>query len=163
MTCKPIHPPLALALGLVLASAPSARADEKDDEARAIARKVATAGAAMFDARDAKGLALTYTEDARLEIYGKDSAGALKVENKVGRAEIEAYYAEHFKNTGAINAQNTIDHARWLDSDLITFTGTFVPDTKAEEPLRLPFTQVRVRQGDAWKIVSLQLFIIPKK
>src|SRR4051794_35509698 len=75
MTCKPITAALVLTLGSVLASAPAARADEKDDEAKAIARKVTTAGAALFDARDAKGLALTYTDDARLEIYSKDSAG----------------------------------------------------------------------------------------
>jgi hypothetical protein len=156
---------LALALGLGLALAPAAaRADDKADDAKAIAVKVTTAGAAMFDARDAKGLAMTYTDDARLEVFGKDrETGSLKVETKVGRAEIEGYYESLFKNTGEIHAKNTVEHARRLDADLITFSGVFEPNAESAEPLKVPFTQVRTREGDAWKIVSLQIFIVLKK
>jgi hypothetical protein len=132
-----------------------------DDPAREIAEKATKAGAALFNARDAHGLAATYAEDARLEIINRDSAGALKTEPKVGRTEIESYYDNLFKSGGPIHARNSVEFARTISNDLITFTGVFVPDTQAEKPLKLPFIQVREKQGDVWRIVSLQLFIIP--
>src|SRR4051812_14474222 len=107
----------AAALGLALVI-PAAVARAEDD-ARQIAVKLTTAGAALFDARDAKGLAKTYAEDARLEIIGRDKdTGDLKTETKVGRAEVESYYQQHFNPSGAIHARNTVEHARLLDPDL---------------------------------------------
>lgn len=153
-----------LTVCLALAAAPAVRADDKADEAKAIAAKVTAAGAALFDARDAKGLALTYTDDARLDVFSKEANSSnLKVETHVGRAEIQAYYEKFFKETGAIHARNTVEHARRLDADLITFSGVFEPNTEAAESIKLPFNQVRARHGDAWKVVSLQLFIVPQK
>ncbi|MCA1685481.1 MAG: hypothetical protein LC745_05750, partial [Planctomycetia bacterium] len=82
----------ALAAGLALVLT-NAAADAPGDDARKVAAKLTAAGAALFDARDAKSLALTYAEDARLEIISKDKdTGELKTETKVGRPEIEAYY-----------------------------------------------------------------------
>src|SRR4051794_17042813 len=109
----------ATAALLALALAPAARADE----ARAIAEKVTKAGAALFDARDAKGLAATYTENARIEVIsrGKDT-GALKTEVKIGRTEIESYYENLFKNNNPVHARNTVEFARAIGPDLITFT-----------------------------------------
>ena len=151
---------LAVAATIVLAPA-AARAE---DDAKAVAVKTTAAGAALFDARDAKGLAATYTDDARIDIYSKEqNSAALKIETKVGRAEIQAYYEELFKNSAAIHAKSTIESARRIDDDLMIFTGVFEPNNESAESLKLPFTQVRSRQGDAWKIVSLQLFIAPQK
>jgi ketosteroid isomerase-like protein len=155
---------LALALGLGLALAPAgARAGDKEDDVKAIAVKVTTAGAALFDARDAKGLAMTYTDDALLDVFRKDETGSLKVETKVGRAEIQGYYESLFKSMETIHAKNTIEYARRLDADVITFSGVFEPNAESAEGLKLPFIQVRTREGDAWKVVSLQLFIVPRK
>jgi hypothetical protein len=154
---------MALALGLAVALTLPAVADDSADEAKVIAVKATSAGAAMFDARDAKGLALTYTEDARVEIFNRESTGAMKVEIKTGRAEIEGYYESLFKNSGAVHAKNTIEHARKIDADLIAFSGVFEPNSESAEPLKLPFMQVRIRQGDHWKILSLQLFVVPQK
>jgi ketosteroid isomerase-like protein len=152
--------PLALTLCLTLLATPALRADDQDDP-KAIAVKVTAAGAALFDARDAQGLAQTYADDARLDIYSKDKdTGALKLETKVGRAEIQASYEMMFKTLETIHARSTIEHARRLDADLIAFSGVFEPNTESTEPLKLPFTQVRARHGDSWKIVSLQLFIV---
>jgi hypothetical protein len=160
--------PLATALALMLTSilplAP-ARADAKDDEAKAIATKVTAAGAAMFDSRDAKGLAQTYTDDGRLEIYSRESGdgSTLKVETRVGRAEVQGYYETLFKNESPIHAKNIVQAARFLGDDMIEFAGVFEPDSEAAEPLKLPFHQVRIRTGDSWKVVSMQVFVIPKK
>ena len=88
--------PVLVVAGLALVALTVAAAP--DEDAKQVAVKVTTAGAALFDARDAKGLALTYAEDARLEIIIKDKdSGELKTETKVGRAEIEAYYQELFQ------------------------------------------------------------------
>ena len=157
---RPAHP-AALAVALALALAPAARAE---DDAKAIAVKVTAAGAAMFDARDAKGLAGTYVDDARLDVFSRPKdATTLKVETKVGRAEIQAYYEELFKNNDPVHAKSTVETARQLDDDTVMFSGVFSPNTEAAEPLKLAFTQVRSRQGGEWKIVALQIFAIPLK
>ena len=151
---------IAAAVGLTV----RAQAQAPSNEAKEIAVKVTTAGAAMFDARDAKGLAMTYTEDARLEIYSRDKdTGELKVESRVGRGEIQSYYEDHFKSSDAIHARNTVETARRLDPATLTISGTFEPNTESAEPMRLPFNQIRTRKGDAWKIVNLQLFIMSQK
>jgi hypothetical protein len=41
--------------------------------------------------------------------------------------------------------------------------GFFEPDTTASEPIKVPFVQVRKKQGDAWKISTLQLFLLLDK
>jgi hypothetical protein len=154
---------LALTLAMITAPGLAPVSEEKDD-AKDIAVKVTTAGALMFDMRDAKGLAATYTDDARLEIIGRDAESSpLKIETKTGRAEIEAYYENHFKGDSPIHAKNTVEHARLLEPDVLLISGSFVPDTQAENPLKLPFVQVRQRVGDAWKIVNIQVFILLKK
>ena len=160
MSRTPIFALLALGLALV----PAARGDDKADDAKGIALKVTAAGAALFDVRDAKGLALTYTDDARLDMYQKESdGGPLKVENRTGRAEIQGYYEELFKNDTAIHARSSVDAARFLGDDLVEFAGVFEPNTEAAEPLKIPYHQIRIRQGDTWKVVLMQIFIIPKK
>jgi hypothetical protein len=148
--------PIAAALLTLAQAAPA-------DEARDVAEAVTKAGVKLFDARDAKGLAATYTESGRLEVISREKdTGALKVEVKVGRSEVEDYYENFFKNGDPVHARNTVEFARKIGPDLVTFTGVFTPDTQAAEPIRLPFVQVREKQGDAWRVVSLQLFIVPE-
>jgi hypothetical protein len=154
MTRRLIAPAAAL---LTLALCSTAWADE----ARDLAEKATRAGEALFNVRDAKGLAATYTEAARLDVISREKdTGVLKVETRIGRAEIESFYESLFKGGQQPHAQNTIEFARTIGDDLLTFTGVFIPDTEAAEPLRLPFVQVREKQGDVWRIVSLQLFVV---
>ena len=158
------QPSIVLVAGLALALAATTVAQAQDDDAKKIAVQVTTAGAAMLDARDAKGLAQTYAEDARIEIISKDKdTGGLKTETKVGRAEIEGYYQEILKPGEAIHARNTVEFARLIDADLLTITGIFEPDTTKADPLKLPFIQVRARRGGEWRVVSLQVFVVPQK
>jgi hypothetical protein len=152
-----------LAAVLTLALAPAARADEPGNDAKDIAIKITSAGAALFDARDAKGLAATYAEESRIDIISKDNdTGSLKIESSQGRTEIEAYYKKLFEGSQRIHARNTVEYARLAGPSLLVISGVFVPDTEADEPLKLPFTQVRIKQDGAWRIVRLQV-VVPSR
>lgn len=153
---------LSLTIAVTLGLSRSASAD--DAEAKAIAVKVTTAGAALFDAKDAAALAATYVEDAKIELITKDeSTKEYKGEIKSGRGEVEAYYKELFKGDSTFHSKNTVEFAQELRPDLILFTGYFIPDTQSAEPLKIPFVQTRVKQGQDWKILSLKLFVVLEK
>ena len=153
-----------LALLAALAAAPPAAAPaDAPDDAKAVAEKVTTAGASMFDARDAKGLADTYVDDARFDLILREpGTGSLKTETRTGRADIQAYYENLFRGDQNPHARNTVEYARFVGPDLLLIAGVFEPDTEAPEPRRLPFTQVRRKQAGAWRVVSLQLIVTPK-
>jgi hypothetical protein len=156
------HTTAVLALATSLTLAPPARA--ADGDARAVAVKVTTAGAAMFSASDARGLAATYLDDARLDVISRDKdTGKITIESKLGRPEIEAYYEGLFKNGGVGQAKNNVEHARFIEPDLLLITGLFEPNTDSAEPMRLPFVQTRQKQGEFWRIVSLQVWIVLQK
>jgi hypothetical protein len=153
---------LTLALAFTLGNSPAPAL--QGDDAKAIAVKVTTAGAALFDAKDSKALAATYLDDARLEIISRDKDSTLnKIEVKTTHAEIEAYYESILKTDTPIHAKNVVEHARLIQPDLLLITGIFTPDTESADPLNLPFVQTRQRQGDSWRIVTLQLYVFPQK
>jgi hypothetical protein len=152
----------SLAIAATLGLSRAAMAD--DAEAKAIAVKVTTAGAALFDAKDAAALAATYVEGAKIELIGKDeSSKEYRAELKQGRIEIEAYYKELFKNDPTFHSKSTVEFAQELRPDLILFTGYFIPDTQSADQIRIPFVQTRVKQGENWKILSLKIFVILEK
>lgn len=153
---------VSLAIAATLGLSRSARAD--DAEAKAIAVKVTTAGAALFDAKDTAALAATYVENATIEVITKDeSSKEYKSEIKSGRPEVEAYYKELFKGDATFHSKNTVEFAQEIRPDLILFTGYFIPDTQTAEPLKIPFVQTRVKQGQDWKILSLKIFVVLEK
>lgn len=162
---RSFSPLLALALGLATAVAFSARpALAADEEAKAAAGKALDAGAAMFDARDAKGIAATYTNDAVLTVVTRESGTKeLKREVKYGRTQIEEYYQTFVKPETSFHAKNHVEFARFAGNDVLLVGGHFVPDTTNGIALTLPFLQVRVKEGDAWKIMSMQVFFVPNE
>lgn len=147
-------------VGLVLlAAAPVAQAEESDD-AMKLAVKLLTEGAATFDTKDAKAMAAYYTDDAHVTLYSKDkNTGEAKIDVRHGRAEIEELYQGMFKNPGTIKSKNTVEYARMIDSTMLVIHGNFQPD--ANDPLKVEFVQVRVKQGDKWLMHNLQLFVGP--
>ena len=157
--------PIALTLVIALTTPAFVRAaDPKNDEAKAIAVKVTTAGASLFDAKDAAALAATFTEEAKLDVTIKDKdADTYKTETKQGRTQIEAYYREVFKSDATYHAKNTVEYAREIGPNLILFAGTFEPDSQAADPLKLAFVQVRIKNGEAWRVVSMQVFVVLDK
>ena len=153
---------LALAFTLAAAAAGRDRAAD-DDDAKALAVKLLTAGAAKFDAKDAPGLAATYTDDAVLTSVSRESGGTLKTEVYRGKADIEKVYNDHFKGDASFHARNNVDYARHAGPDILIVGGVFEPDAQAADPIKIPFVQVRVKQGDAWKIANIQIFILTGK
>lgn len=146
---------LLVGLGLTI----PLRAAIEDDQATMIAKQVTTAGAAMFSAKDAKGLAATYQENAQLIGIERSKEGTIRLEIKQGRGEIQAFYESLFKDDAVFHARNTVEHARKIEPDLLLITGTFEPDAEAAEIIKIPFTQIRQREGNDWRIVSLQIVV----
>jgi ketosteroid isomerase-like protein len=150
---------LAVALPLSFSLRPAAA-----DEAQAQAEKLLTAGAKMFDAKDAKGLAATYTDDAVITSLTRDkNSREIKTQTYIGRETIEKTYVDMFKGDATLHAKNTIKHVYQIAPDVLAIAGEFSPDTQASDPIKIPFVQVRVKQGDAWKIASLQLLLLLDK
>jgi hypothetical protein len=149
-----------LAVALTLCLSNTARADDKD--AKTVAQEVLDKGAALFDKRDAAAMAATYTEDAQLEWFEKDSAtGGIKIDVKKGREEIESLYRDFFKDAKeATTSKNTVEFARFIGTELMIIEGVFQPNTANDG--KYPFVQLRVKQGDKWLMRSLQLFVIAK-
>lgn len=157
--------PVTWALVIVGAGLTSARTSGQDapaDEAMTLARKLTEEGAATYSKCDARAMAAYYTEKAIVFLQGKNDEGH-SVKEYDGRAEIEGFYADLFKDKKTMQARNTVEYARLLAPDLLVIAGTFEPDQLAAEPMKVPFYQVRVKQGDRWLIHSLRIFVLSGK
>lgn len=150
-----------LIVSLVLACATvTARGQAPDPQT--LAQKILDNGAKLFDGKDAKVMAATYTEDAVFAFMSREGDnGRYKAEEKRGRADIETVYSDLFKN-GKPNttiSKNSVDFARLLAPDLLVIYGTFQPDVSSVGSY--PFVQIRVKQGEKWLIQNLRLFLVP--
>lgn len=141
---------------VLMMSASKARADD----AKTLAQEILTKGAKLFDTKNAAAMAATYTADAELTVITKESGSATpKVEITRGRADIEQFYAKIYEDPNTkYAARNVVEYAEIVDSDLLIIHGHF---TAGEGVLdrTLPFVQVRTKQGDAWRILSLQIIL----
>lgn len=154
-------PALAVTLSLSLVAATVRAAD---DEAKETAETLLTAGAKLFDAKDARGLADTYTDDAVIIALTREAnTRRIKTDVARGRDAIEKGYRDVFKGDATFRAKNTIRHVSRIAPDVLVITGHFEPDTQSSDPIKVPFAQVRVKQGDAWKIASLELLLLLDK
>jgi ketosteroid isomerase-like protein len=149
-----------LALLLVAPAHSRDDAPQLDQEAVNVARQVLDKGSQLYNAKDAEALAATYTEDAEVAIVSK-KPGELKTEFKRGRAEIEELYRSVFATGNSFTSKYTIEYARMLDQDMLLIAGVFEPDLGGN--LKVPFVQVRVKQGDRWLMTSLRLFLIDRQ
>ncbi len=144
-----------LASAALTVAGPGATTAE-DAAAVALATRVLDRGATLFDTRDARAMAATYTEDARVELISRTDDG-LKVEATTGRPAIEDMYRRAFEGQSSIRSKNTVESARMVGPDILLIQGQFRP---TEGSQFYPFTQVRVRQGDNWLMARLQLFVV---
>ena len=46
---------------------------------------------------------------------------------------------------------------------MLAIAGELSPNSQDSNPIKVPFVQVRVKQGEAWKIASLQLLLLLDK
>jgi hypothetical protein len=149
----------AFVLGVLIA-APAFAQDP--DDAMQLARKLTEEGATTFNSANAKAMAAYYTHDAKVFLETKNESGAA-VKEYSGRDEIEGLYRDVFKNPGTIQSKNTVEYARLLAPDLLVIAGIFEPNQQAANPLKIPFYQVRKKQGEHWLMSSLRIFVVAEK
>jgi hypothetical protein len=161
--------PIALGLAFVTMSllVPAARAAGRDgdkpaDEATKLAVKLTEQGAATFDTLNARAMADYYLEDAQIDLVSKNDEG-IKTEVHKGRAEIEKFYAKLFEKPETIRSRNTVEYARFLSPEVLVIAGTFDVNTLKPDSIKVPFYQVRVKNGDRWLMSYVRIFILPKK
>lgn len=146
------------ALALALLAAPATRAA---DDAKSIAERVTTEGAKTFDTLDAKAMAAYYLDDARLTLISKED-GVLKVQVNKDRGEIEAFYAKLFEKPETIKSRNTVDRATFLGAGVLAIDGTFDINTLDPNSYKVPFHQVRVNKDGKWRILLMEISVLPK-
>ena len=145
-------------IAAILAVSPASQGAE---DPTALADRLLTKGEELFNARDAAGLAATYADDARIELFLRQQSGGWDVKSYEGAEEIRSNYANLFNNEGSINARNVVEYARLVGDDLLVIAGTFEPDLASG--LLIQFEQLRVRDRDGrWLIRRLQLVPIPR-
>lgn len=154
--------PLAVVLTVATLAPNLVLGDDRDDEAKKIAVKVTTEGAATFDTYNASAMAAYYVEDAHLSLVTRDNEG-FKTDSHHGRGEIEKAYAKLFENRDTIKSYNDVTAARLLAPDVLTIDGTFDVNTLKPDSPKIPFHQVRVKQGDKWQILRMEIFYVPAK
>ena len=146
-----------LILGLVLSAPLPAHAFEED--AKAQAQAVLDKGSALYDKKDAAVMAATYTEDAQiLWIAKEENSSDIALNPKKGRAEIESFYREVYKDsTEKTTSKNVVQFARLVTPEILVIHGTFQPEV--DKSGMYPFVQTRVKRGDKWLIKTLQFFV----
>lgn len=146
---------------LSLLVAPAA-AFAQDDDALTLAKATLDRGADLFDKRDAAAMAATYVEAAEVILIKRDAdSDRVTVEIRSGRAAIEKAYADIFKDRlPEHRSRNTVEDARFLRPDLLLIRGRFALNRDQGDSLQ--FVQIRSREGDQWKVVTMQLMELPK-
>jgi ketosteroid isomerase-like protein len=134
----------------------------QDGNALILAKDTLDRGAALFDTRDAAAMAATYVEDAEIILIKRDSdTNRISVETRRGRAAIEKGYADIFKDRlPEHRSRNTVETARFLGRDLLLVKGRFALNRDQGDSVE--FVQIRAREGDQWKVVTMQLMELPK-
>jgi len=148
---------------LILVVVPTAAFAQDDDaKAKAVAKEALDRGAALFDKREAGPMAATFVEAAQVILIKRSSdSGNIEVESRSGRPAIEAAYADIFKNRSPEHkARNTVESAKFLNPDLLLIQGKFALDAAQGDVIQ--FVQVRAREGDQWKVVTMQLMELTK-
>ena len=130
-------------------------------EARDLAHELLTTGAALFDKHDAAAMASSFMENGEIQMLLKQQDGSgFKRDARTGRTAIQEGYAEVFKNvTPEMRSRNVVESARYIGNDLLEISGTFTPNVDKPDD-SVPFVQVRVRNGGAWKIQSVHIYVL---
>ena len=147
---------------MILLVAPASAFGQDDDaRASALAKDTLDRGAALFDKRDAAAMAATYIESAEIIVIKRDSdTDRIVIETRSGRAAIEKTYADIFKDRlPEHRSRNTVEAARFLGPDLLLIRGRFAMNRDQADTVQ--FVQIRAREGDQWKVVTMQVMELP--
>jgi ketosteroid isomerase-like protein len=153
---------VAAAFPTAIVQATGTDKDKPADEAMTLAVKLTEEGAATFDTFNAKAMTAYYLDDAEITLTTREDAG-LKVQTYKGKAEIEKAYADVFKKPETIKSKNTVEYAKFIAPDILVIAGTFDINTLKPDSPKIPFYQVRMKQGDKWLMSSLRIFFVPPK
>jgi hypothetical protein len=150
-------PSLFVSACLVVLAPASAAQDPKT-----LAEELLTQGAALFDRHDAAAMAATYAENGEIQMLIKEeSSNTFRRDTRTGRAAVQEAYAEIFKDMSpSTRSRNVVESARFIGTGILVIQGSFQPDTNKGDGV--PFVQVRVRQGGTWKILSVNLYVVPQ-
>ncbi|QEH37943.1 hypothetical protein OJF2_65390 [Aquisphaera giovannonii] len=153
-----------LALMLTTSRLPAAGQDRDKpaDEATALAVKLTTEGAALFDTMNAKAMADTYTEEGEIVMTLRGGDGNKKTERYVGRPEVEKHYGKLFEKPQTIKSRNHVEYAKLVAPDMLVIAGTFDVNTLQSDSPKVPFYQVRVKEGDKWLVSSMRIIVVLK-
>lgn len=132
------------------------------EDAKALAEKLTAEGATAFAARDVRALIESYSDDASVivVIHNQSSGGATEVERR-GRPDIQELYEELFRDGLSIDAHNEVDYARQIGPNFLMIAGTLEFKRGLLDVTRMPFVQLRVKQGDRWLIQSMRVLFLP--
>jgi hypothetical protein len=150
-----------IGLTMILLAMPCAALAQDDDaKAATLAKEILDKGAELFDKRDAAAMAATFLEDAQIIAFKKDS-GRITTETCKGRIDIQKSYAELFKDrVPEHKSRNTVESAQVLNDDLLLIRGRFALNRDDGDAIH--FVQIRVRDGNEWKIATLQVAELAK-
>jgi RNA polymerase sigma factor (sigma-70 family) len=126
-----------------------------DPTAMQLAERLLKVGSDLFDAKQSQALASTFTRDGAIQLIDVDEGKFHESETK-GRTEVESFYESAFKNATTIDSENHVEFAQFVLPDLMVIHGRFRPDAGQPE---LPFVQIRIKEGEAWRIQKLSLFL----
>lgn len=124
-------------------------------EAEKLAETLLKTGSDLFDAKDALGLAASYTEDGEIHLIDNQN-GQHRDEFKRGRSEIEQLYRDMFRDAPTVDSENRVEFARLVAPDVLMIHGRFRPNLGEPE---MPFVQTRIKQGGEWRIQRILLFL----
>lgn len=127
----------------------------KDEAAMKLAKELTDAGTKMFAAGDGTGLAAQYVDDAEIVEKMVESVGPPTVKFHRGGDAIRKLY-ENIKDLTKFNLTNEVHYARFVTPDTLFIAGDLLMSENGQTK-RLPFTQIRTKSGDSWKIVCLEL------
>lgn len=154
-------PKSLLLLGLVCAWHCPAGAQEGveplDQAAMKLAKELTTTGAKLFEKGDGAALAAQYVDDGEIVETTVEAFGAPLVKIHRGSEAIKKIYG--IANAVAkMSPTNEVRYARFIKPDTLVIDGDFLV-TDEGKTTRFHFNQVRRREGDTWKIVSLELIL----
>lgn len=136
---------------------PARRQAPPRSEAEIIAERILDHGSRLFNAKDSEALAATYTEEGTIRLMANEGDHP-REEIRTGRAEVERFYRDYFRDATSLNSQNTVEYARLVSPELLIIHGRFSPD-RGLRPL--PFVQMRRKHNDKWLTDTLWLFVQP--
>ena len=160
MQCRHL-PKMLVALGLACCLHSPARGQEGveplDQAAMKLAKELTTAGAKLFEKGDGPALAAQYVDDAEIVETTVEAFGAPLVKIHRGSETIKKIYG--IANAVAkLSPTNEVRYARFVKPDTLVINGDFLI-TDEGKTTRFHFNQVRRKEGDTWKIVSLELIL----